>query len=203
MIRARFLMASAATVALMCSAAGIAAAAEAPGAAPIVIAQAGGEGPKGGGGGGGAAARSGGGGGGAAARSGSGGGGGGRAISSEGRRSTGGENRAPRVRDGGGDGARNVVRESRRVRSPDRANVERRVDRGNDGVRNRTDRQVRNRGGEGRPWRSGRRYSWGPGIYFYLYDGYYYGDCSWLRAKARSTGSSYWWQRYRQCREAW
>ncbi|MDX2157984.1 MAG: hypothetical protein SFW09_15905 [Hyphomicrobiaceae bacterium] len=46
----------------------------------------------------------------------------------------------------------------------------------------------------------GRRYAWGPGITFYFYDGHYYGDCDWLRRKARATGSSYWWARYRACR---
>lgn len=46
----------------------------------------------------------------------------------------------------------------------------------------------------------GVRYMWG-GLPFFFYDGYYHGDCSWLRRKARETGSSYWWRRYRQCRD--
>lgn len=49
--------------------------------------------------------------------------------------------------------------------------------------------------------RHGRRHSWAPGFTFWFYDGYYYGDCSWLRRKARETGSAYWWRRYRQCRD--
>lgn len=48
--------------------------------------------------------------------------------------------------------------------------------------------------------RHGRRYSWGPGVTFWFYDGYYYGDCDWLRRRAVATGSRYWWQRYRLCR---
>ena len=48
--------------------------------------------------------------------------------------------------------------------------------------------------------RNGRAYSWGPGISFYLYDGHYYGDCDWLKRRARETGSDYWQRRYRQCR---
>ncbi len=48
----------------------------------------------------------------------------------------------------------------------------------------------------------GKRFNWGPNIAFYFYDGYYYGDCDWLRRKARQTGSDYWLRRYRQCR-AW
>lgn len=57
--------------------------------------------------------------------------------------------------------------------------------------------------GPGRPWRpyyGGTRYLWG-GLPFYFYDGYYYGDCRWLRRRAEATGSSYWWTRYRQCRD--
>jgi hypothetical protein len=50
--------------------------------------------------------------------------------------------------------------------------------------------------------RYGRHFSWGPGISFWFYDGYYYGDCTWLRRRAIATGSNYWWRRYRQCR-AW
>ena len=62
---------------------------------------------------------------------------------------------------------------------------------------------VTHRGGRGKVWiRShGRRFAWGPGIVFWLYDGTYYGDCDWLREKARDTGSSYWWRRYRNCED--
>ncbi len=48
--------------------------------------------------------------------------------------------------------------------------------------------------------RYGHRYYWGPGLEFWFYDGYYYGDCSWLRRRAVVTGSRYWWRRYRLCR---
>jgi hypothetical protein len=47
--------------------------------------------------------------------------------------------------------------------------------------------------------RHGRHYGWGPGIGFYFYDGYYYGDCEWLHRRAIVTGSRYWWYRYRRC----
>ena len=46
----------------------------------------------------------------------------------------------------------------------------------------------------------GTRYSWGPGALFWFYDGYYHGDCAWLRRKAEMTGSKTWWRRFRQCR---
>ena len=46
----------------------------------------------------------------------------------------------------------------------------------------------------------GTRYAWGDGYVFWFYDGYYHGDCAWLRRKAAETGSSYWLRRYRQCR---
>lgn len=46
----------------------------------------------------------------------------------------------------------------------------------------------------------GTRYAWGPGVSFYFYDGYYHGDCRWLRRKAVETGSRMWWSRFRQCR---
>lgn len=48
--------------------------------------------------------------------------------------------------------------------------------------------------------RRGTRYVWGPGLAFYFYDGFYHGDCAWLRRKARETGSSYWRRRYERCR---
>lgn len=48
----------------------------------------------------------------------------------------------------------------------------------------------------------GVRLNWG-GPVFWFYDGYYYGDCAWLRRKAIATGSRYWWRRYRLCREGY
>jgi hypothetical protein len=45
-----------------------------------------------------------------------------------------------------------------------------------------------------------RRFYWGPGAEFWFYDGYYHGDCRWLRRKAVQTGRQYWWRRYRLCR---
>jgi len=58
----------------------------------------------------------------------------------------------------------------------------------------------RRRSGAGGDRRRGTRYVWGPGLAFYFYDGFYHGDCSWLRRKARETGSRYWRHRYEQCR---
>lgn len=46
----------------------------------------------------------------------------------------------------------------------------------------------------------GRRYIWGDGLEFYFYDGYYHGNCGWLKEQALETGSAYWWRRYRICR---
>jgi hypothetical protein len=46
--------------------------------------------------------------------------------------------------------------------------------------------------------RLGRHLFWGSG--FWYYDGYYYGNCEWLRRRALITGSRYWWRRYRLCR---
>ena len=57
------------------------------------------------------------------------------------------------------------------------------------------------RRGDGGGGFRGTRYLWGPGVAFYYYDGYYHGDCGWLRRKARETGSAYWYRRYRQCRD--
>jgi hypothetical protein len=57
----------------------------------------------------------------------------------------------------------------------------------------------RDRHRDGRRHHRGIRYSWG-GPVFYFYDGYYHGDCGWLRRRAIATGSRYWWQRYRLCR---
>lgn len=98
-----------------------------------------------------------------------------------------GADRSPRVRqpDGGGAG---IVRGGDRGDRGDRAGRKRGPVLGRDDHRSRA------------PWRSGRRFNWGPGITFYYYDGHYYGDCSWLLRRARATGSRYWWSRYRLCR---
>jgi hypothetical protein len=48
--------------------------------------------------------------------------------------------------------------------------------------------------------RHGRHIYWGSGLDFYYYDGYYYGNCEWLRERAIYTGSRYWWRRYELCR---
>ncbi len=47
----------------------------------------------------------------------------------------------------------------------------------------------------------GTRYVWGGSYVYYFFDGYYHGDCDWLRVKARETGSRYWRERYELCRE--
>ncbi len=49
--------------------------------------------------------------------------------------------------------------------------------------------------------RRGHRYSWGPGVAFYFTDGYYYGECQWLKRRAIETGSRVWWRRYERCRD--
>lgn len=58
------------------------------------------------------------------------------------------------------------------------------------------------RGGDAgrRDHRRGTRFFWGPGAEFFFYDGYYHGDCAWLKRKAARTGSQYWLRRYRLCR---
>lgn len=116
-----------------------------------------------------------------------------------------------------GDGQRNAV--GRGNHDGDHNRVERRggndhgrVEHRGDKDRGRVERHgdhkgkaiIRNRGGHDRDYirRRGHRYVWGPGIEFWFYDGYYYGDCAWLKRRAIATGSSYWWRRYRQCR-AW
>lgn len=49
--------------------------------------------------------------------------------------------------------------------------------------------------------RRGHHYGWGPGIGFYFSDGWYYGECAWLKRRALETDSPVWWHRYRRCRE--
>lgn len=108
----------------------------------------------------------------------------------------------------GNDGERSRAQRSnndgdRTVKAPPARNLDgdnnrgRRVDADNDrGRRFDGDRRDRNSGNRYR----GTRYLWG-GLPFYFYDGYYHGDCDWLRRKVRQTGSSYWRARLRQCRE--
>jgi hypothetical protein len=48
--------------------------------------------------------------------------------------------------------------------------------------------------------RHGHRHSWG-GVTFYLSDGYYYGECGWLKRRAIRTDNPIWWSRYRRCRD--
>lgn len=48
--------------------------------------------------------------------------------------------------------------------------------------------------------RHGHRHVWG-GVTFYLSDGYYYGECDWLKRRAIRTDSPIWWNRYRRCRD--
>ncbi|MDZ4840609.1 MAG: hypothetical protein SH859_00475, partial [Hyphomicrobium aestuarii] len=106
-------------------------------------------------------------------------------------------NRAARSGDGGGQRAINRAAQGDvnvRVRVP---NVNRAVT-----VEKRVNRTINNRnrivGGRYNN-RRGTRFVFG-GLPFYFYDGYYHGDCSWLRRKANATGSVYWRQRLRQCR---
>ncbi len=178
----------------------------------IQLAQAGGEGGagkaggagKGGGGGGqaGGGAGAAAGGGGRPPGAGSGGGGGGPAMSRSGPSregirggGQGGEPRVMQKSQGGGDGDRRA-RVSERRGDGDRTGP-----RVRDGRRGDTTIIIRDRDRRGGDRRRGTRYSWGGlGGVFYFYDGYYHGDCSWLRRKALSTGSRYWWQRFRQCR---
>ena len=145
---------------------------------PLILAQ----GEKGAGGGGGSA-KTGGGGGGGSAKAGGGGGGGSAKASGGG---GGGGARAS------GGGNRGAVTSGGNRQSSGRPS-------GGDGAR-RVVRSGGDRGGD-RGERRGKRFSWGDGFDFYFYDGYYHGDCSWLRRRYRETGSAYWLARYRQCRD--
>ena len=162
----------------------------------IQLAQAGGAGGDAGQGGGGEGKAKAGGGAGAAA-----GGGGGSAMRRGGPGRDGmkgsGQGGGPRVmqKDQGGDGDR---RQRMSERKGDGDGAGQRV---RDGRRADTKIIIRERDRRRGDRRRGTRYSWGGlGGVFYFYDGYYHGDCSWLRRKAVSTGSRYWWQRFRQCR---
>jgi hypothetical protein len=94
------------------------------------------------------------------------------------------------------------ARERSRDTSADREAAPRERD-GKDGRRSDGDYRRGERRSRDYIRRHGRHQTWGPGISFYFYDGYYYGDCGWLRRRARVTGSPYWWRRYRQCRDWW
>ena len=56
------------------------------------------------------------------------------------------------------------------------------------------------RGDRGDGGHRGRRTSWGGDYLFYFYDGYYHGNCAWLKQRYRETGARYWLRRYEQCR---
>ena len=153
----------------------------------------GGGGDKGGGGRGGDGAGKGGGGPGAAA---SGGSGPGPGAAARGGRIEGGMR--GRVEGGATGGGRGGRAEGRGDGDGDGDGRRGRVDRRPDGGR-----IVVNPGGgrgDGDRRYRGTRHAWGPGVAFYFYDGYYHGDCRWLRRKAVETGSRIWWQRFRQCR---
>jgi hypothetical protein len=130
---------------------------------------------------------------------GGGGGGGGKAISGGGGgMKSGGGGGGNRSAGGGGGG--NFKAHSNTNRSPGTVRSTPR----SSGVviqQNRGVHRDRNVGGNRHVGRHrGTRYLWG-GLPFYFYDGYYHGDCGWLRRRAEATGSRYWWIRYRQCRE--
>ncbi|MBX9684684.1 MAG: hypothetical protein K2X41_12940 [Hyphomicrobium sp.] len=108
---------------------------------------------------------------------------------------------------------------STRVERTDRGDRGNRMDRGDRGDRmdrgDRADRGGRRNNGYDGPrrnfsrgdgyrndWRRGRRYNWGPGFAFYLNDGYYYGECNWLKRRARETGNPIWLRRFAQCRNS-
>jgi hypothetical protein len=104
----------------------------------------------------------------------------------------------------GSDSARSDHRMEHRNRRPDRGAEIERSDRHVD--RRGPRAEVRDRGDWRRPGfreriRRGHHYGWGPGIGFYFSDGWYYGECSWLRRRALATGSPVWWHRFHRCRE--
>ena len=110
----------------------------------------------------------------------------------------------------GSDSARSDHYTEHRNRRSDRgAEIEhstRHVDRGRHFDRRGPRAEVRDRGDWRRPGfreriRRGHHYGWGPGIGFYFSDGWYYGECSWLKRRALATGSPIWWHRFHRCRE--
>jgi hypothetical protein len=109
-------------------------------------------------------------------------------------------NRDRNVRRDSGDGDRDRnVRRDRGDGDRDRSVRRNRGDGDRDGY-NRRDGRYGDRG-DRRRFHRGKRHVWGPGVEFWFYDGYYHGDCDWLREKANDTGSRYWWTRYRLCRD--
>jgi hypothetical protein len=109
-------------------------------------------------------------------------------------------------RNGGGDRSDRSDRKSDysdRGGDRARANVDRGSRRSAEGeVRGRDrDTSWRRPGYRERIVRQGRRYAWGPGVSFYFADGYYYGECGWVKRRAIETGSRMWWRRYERCRD--
>jgi len=112
---------------------------------------------------------------------------------------SGGENRSYRS---GRSSSRNAdrSREYRRDRG-DRNRSARSRDRDRNDYRRDRDRRYSDRGDRRHRHHRGTRHVWAPGIVFYFDDGYYYGDCDWLYARALATDSPTWWRRYELCRE--
>lgn len=114
---------------------------------------------------------------------------------------SGGENRSYR-----GDRGRSSSRDADRRRESrgdrgDRNRSARSRDRDRNDYRRDRDRRRVDRGDRRHRHHRGTRHVWAPGIVFYFDDGYYYGDCDWLRARALATDSATWWRRYELCRE--
>ncbi|MFN0218254.1 MAG: hypothetical protein ACKVP4_05510 [Hyphomicrobium sp.] len=133
------------------------------------------------------------------------------AVAEQGER-MGGRDSAAKIEQGDARGGNGAVRENR-MRGDDGKNYDGRKNGGSDrGARadrgGRSDkfdgqrRRYSGGNGQNRHWRSGRRYNWGPGFAFYFNDGYYYGECSWLKQRARQTGNPIWLRRFAQCRNA-
>jgi hypothetical protein len=107
---------------------------------------------------------------------------------------------------GASEGTSGASEETRRSSKFDRRSdrTERRSDRrdferSERGASRHVDREWR-RPGYREHIRRGRHYGWGPGIGFYFSDGWYYGDCGWLRRRALATDSPVWWRRFHRCR---
>jgi hypothetical protein len=94
----------------------------------------------------------------------------------------------------------NVVVERRADRDRGDFRQERRAVAGVE-IEKRRDRNWRRSDDHDRIIRRSHRYLWGPGVAFYFSDGYYYGECSWLKRRAIETGSRIWWRRYERCRD--
>lgn len=107
----------------------------------------------------------------------------------------GGDNR-PRAKATGGAVSSGQLIQTKKVRETTRS----RVRQDNVGQASRNRDGLARGGAQKRRANRGTRYSWGPGALFWFYDGYYHGDCAWLRRKAEATGSAIWRRRFRQCR---